>query len=65
MSEERKAILLRIPPGLWDQVNRLAQRELRSINAQIEFMLRESIAARAGPNEVRAGRARGKDRAGG
>ena len=43
MSDERKAILLRIQPQLWEQINRLAQKELRSINAQIEFMLREGL----------------------
>lgn len=46
MPEERKAILLRISPDLWEQINRLAQRELRSTNAQIEFMLREQLRSR-------------------
>ena len=43
---ERKAFLLRIDPALWDALEALAQRELRSVNAQIEFMLRESLARR-------------------
>ena len=43
MPDERKSILLRIPPELWEQVSFLAQRELRSTNAQIEFLLRESL----------------------
>jgi hypothetical protein len=46
MAEERKALLLRMSPELWEQINRLAQRELRSTNAQIEFLLREAIKAR-------------------
>lgn len=46
MPDERKAILLRISPDLWEQVSRLAQRELRSVNAQIEFMLREGLRKR-------------------
>ncbi len=46
MPEERKAILLRISPDLWAEINRTAQRELRSVNAQIEFMLREQLKAR-------------------
>ena len=46
MAEERKAFLLRIRPELWDEINRLAQRELRSVNAQIEFMLREALRKR-------------------
>jgi hypothetical protein len=43
---ERKAFLLRIDPALWNALETLAQRELRSVNAQIEFMLRESLARR-------------------
>lgn len=46
MADERKSILLRIPPELWEEVNRLAQRELRSTNAQMEFLLREALRAR-------------------
>jgi hypothetical protein len=43
---ERKAFLLRIDPRLWEQIERLAQGELRSVNGQIEFLLREALAAR-------------------
>jgi hypothetical protein len=43
---ERKAFLLRIDPALWAELERLAQQELRSVNAQIEFMLREALARR-------------------
>jgi hypothetical protein len=42
----RKAFLLRIDPSLWSALEALAQRELRSVNAQIEFMLRESLTRR-------------------
>lgn len=48
MAETRKSFLLRIPPDLWDQVNLMAQAELRSVNAQIEFMLREGVKRRMG-----------------
>jgi hypothetical protein len=47
MAEDRKSILLRIPPELWEEINRQAQRELRSTNAQIEFLLREALKQRA------------------
>jgi hypothetical protein len=40
---ERKAFLLRLDPATWAELERLAQRELRSVNAQIEFMLREGL----------------------
>ena len=43
---ERKAFLLRIDPALWNALETLAQRELRSVNAQIEFLLRESLGRR-------------------
>jgi hypothetical protein len=43
---ERKAFLLRLEPAVWDAVERLAQRDLRSVNAQIEFLLRDALARR-------------------
>lgn len=46
MADERKSILLRIPPALAEQVGRLAQKDLRSVNAQIEVLLREALRAR-------------------
>lgn len=46
MAEDRKAILVRIPPELWEQLNALANAELRSLNAQIEFLLREGLTRR-------------------
>jgi len=43
---QRKSFLLRIDPALWAEVERLAQSELRSVNAQIEYLLREALARR-------------------
>lgn len=43
---ERKAFLMRVDPAVWTEVERLAQSELRSVNAQIEFMLRDALARR-------------------
>ena len=40
---ERKAYLLRVDPELWDDIERLAQAELRSVNGQIEYLLREAL----------------------
>jgi hypothetical protein len=49
-SEERKAFLLRVPPDLWKELEKWAADDLRSINAQIEFLLRQAIARRrSGP----------------
>ena len=43
---ERKAYLLRIDPQLWEEIERLAQAELRSVNGQVEYLLREALARR-------------------
>lgn len=41
---ERKSFLLRVDPDVYDAVQRWAADELRSLNAQIEFLLRRSLA---------------------
>lgn len=43
---ERKAFLLRVDPAMWEALSRLAQAELRSVNAQIEFLLRDALKRR-------------------
>lgn len=44
---EKKAYPLRIDPALWTALERLAASEMRSVNAQIEYMLREALRNRA------------------
>jgi len=51
---ERKSFLMRIDPELWTAVERLAQSELRSVNAQVEFLLRDALARRGVPAGRRA-----------
>jgi hypothetical protein len=46
---EKKAFLLRIDPAVWAELERLAQAELRSVNAQIEFLLRDALSRRGRP----------------
>jgi hypothetical protein len=41
---ERKGILLRLDPAVHDALTRWASDELRSTNAQIEFLLRRALA---------------------
>lgn len=48
---ERKSILLRLSPPLWEDLNRWAKDDLRSLNAQIEFLLREAVRKRRGDHE--------------
>jgi hypothetical protein len=43
---DKKAFLLRVDPGVWTAILRLAQAELRSMNAEIEFLLRDALARR-------------------
>jgi len=43
---ERKTFALRIGQELWDELQRLAAQELRSVNAQIEYLLREAVVKR-------------------
>jgi hypothetical protein len=45
-SPGKKPFLLRIDPGLWAEIERLAAQELRSANAQVEYLLREALARR-------------------
>ncbi|GJM23845.1 MAG: hypothetical protein DHS20C16_02600 [Phycisphaerae bacterium] len=45
---EKKSILLRLPPELWAEIKRFADAELRSVNGQIEYILREAINKRKG-----------------
>lgn len=43
---DRKAYLLRVDPEIWAEIERLAQSELRSVNGQVEYLLREALAKR-------------------
>jgi hypothetical protein len=48
MADDRKAFLLRADPLLWKEIERWAADELRSVNGQIEFILREAVRRRRG-----------------
>ena len=43
---EKKPFLLRLPPELLDDLNRWAADELRSLNGQIEYILRDAVRKR-------------------
>lgn len=45
---ERKPFLLRIDPALWAEIESWAQAELRSVNGQIEYILRQAVNKRKG-----------------
>ena len=46
MAEARKAFLLRLPPDLMQDLEKWAADELRSVNAQIEYLLRREVRKR-------------------
>lgn len=65
MPAERKKILLRLDPAVHDALARWAGEELRSTNAQIEFLLRKALAdAGRLPREVGRMRPRGRPKKG-
>lgn len=45
-SEDRKAFLLRIDPELWSELEAWAADELRSVNGQVEYVLRQAVQKR-------------------
>jgi len=42
----RKQFLLRVDPELWKELEKWAADELRSVNAQVEYVLREAMRTR-------------------
>jgi hypothetical protein len=45
---QKKAVILRIDPKLWNNLNIWAKDELRSLNGQVEYLLREAVKKRTG-----------------
>jgi hypothetical protein len=45
-SPGKKAFPLRIDPDLWAEIERLAAQDLRSANAEVEYLLREALVRR-------------------
>jgi hypothetical protein len=46
--EPRKSFLLRIDPKLWAELEAWSQEELRSVNGQIEYLLKQAVIQRRG-----------------
>ena len=61
---ERKAFLLRIDPEVLDAVQRWANDDLRSLNAQIEFVLRKVLRQEGRMSAERGSERSAKDRSG-
>ena len=52
---ERKPFLLRIDPELWADLETWANDELRSVNGQIEYLLRQAVLKRRGAKAASTG----------
>ena len=51
----RKPFLLRINPELWAELEAWASDELRSVNGQIEYLLKQAVMKRKGVRQPHAG----------
>ena len=58
----RKSLLLRIRPELWEELNRWAADEFRSVNGQIEFLLQRASDDRLGRRGERGDEPKAKGR---
>ena len=56
----KKKFLLRINPDLWTEIERWANDEFRSVNGQIEYLLRQAVSKHKRENP--GGENREKDR---
>lgn len=52
MKSGRKSYLLRIDQKLWEELNEWAAQEFRSVNGQIEFILRRAVDERRGRRQM-------------
>ena len=48
-AEEKKSFLLRVDPALWRELEGWAADELRSVNGQVEYILRQAVPKRKMP----------------
>ena len=58
-SPGKKSFLLRVDPALWAEIERLAAQDLRSANAQVEYLLREGLTRRGRQVPARGTRVEG------
>lgn len=49
--KQRKSFLLRLSPALFDSLEAWAQQEMRSVNGQIEYILREALLKKGRPSD--------------
>lgn len=44
--KDKKQLLLRLSPSLWEEISRWAEDDFRSVNGQIEYLLTEAVKKR-------------------
>ncbi|MEO6597637.1 MAG: Arc family DNA-binding protein [Planctomycetota bacterium] len=64
MGDEKKGFLLRLPPMVFEELRRWAEQDMRSINGQIEWLLREALTKHLGRDPTDAKPADKKKRSG-
>ncbi len=47
-TRDKKQLLLRLSPDLWEKINQWSEEEFRSVNGQIEYMLSEAVKKKYG-----------------
>ncbi len=52
--KDKKQILLRLSPSLWEELAAWAEDDFRSINGQIEYLLTECVRQRRNKNKTAA-----------
>ena len=62
MADDAKKFLLRLPPRVFDELRRWAEQDMRSINGQIEWLLRQALRERLGEDPGDAAPSKAKRR---
>lgn len=47
-TRDKKQLLLRLSPDLWEKINQWSEEEFRSVNGQIEYLLSEAVRKKYG-----------------
>lgn len=47
-TRDKKQLLLRLSPELWEKINQWSEEEFRSVNGQIEYLLSEAVKKKYG-----------------
>ena len=61
-SDERKPFLLRINPRLFQEIEAWAQEELRSVNGQVEYLLKRAVEQRKKASATESSESPGAER---